>query len=105
MVIWVLIWISANFTNKFLFGFSMGAVVVWFFILIWFKVDLTTLVSINSKESISLTIVNCSSVWAIDWNLGIVASKSVPVGVWIGEKPTLKHLVIGWLNTWNKMRW
>jgi hypothetical protein len=64
-----------------------------------------SLVAINSHETVSLTVSNLNSVRAINWNLLIVDTESVAVGIRIGEKSSLKHLVFRRLNTWDEVAW
>ena len=63
------------------------------------------MVSVNSSSTISEVSMNSSSVWAVNWDLLVVLSESISVGIWIREKSSLEHLIIGWLNSWNEVRW
>ncbi|KAH3669350.1 hypothetical protein OGAPHI_001471 [Ogataea philodendri] len=43
--------------------------------------------------------------WTINWDLGVVSSQSVSVGVWVREQSRLQNRVIRWLHSWNCVRW
>ena len=45
---------------------------------------------------------SCSE-WAVDWNLMVVGSKTMSMGVSVVDKSALKHLVVGSLNSWNEV--
>ena len=42
---------------------------------------------------------------AVYWNLVEIASKSVPVSVWIGEDSSLKDAIVREFDTWNNIAW
>ena len=60
-----------------------------------------SLVSIDVSWAISLVIRDPSPIRAVDRDLVEVGSKPMAVGVWVGEKSSLKHLVVGRLDTWH----
>lgn len=59
----------------------------------------TTLIGSNVLRTISLIVLHSGSVWAVNRDLVIVSSKSVPVGIRVREESTLKHLVVGGFDT------
>jgi len=61
------------------------------------------LVSVDIHETITMVIIWSGSEWAIDWDLVIVNSKSMSVGVRVGEKTSLKHSVSRGFNSWDQM--
>jgi len=77
--------------------FSVGAKSVGF------VVGSVTLVSIDLHETISLSIDDTASVGAVNGDLLIVNTESVSVGIGIGEKSSLEHLIGGGLNAGNHM--
>jgi hypothetical protein len=42
-------------------------------------------------------------VWAVNWNLLKILTDSMAMSVGIRKEPRLEHLVIGGLDSWNKM--
>lgn len=56
-------------------------------------IGLRSLISIDAHGTITLTIGNTSSVWAVNWDLIVVSSESVTMGVRVREKSTLEHFV------------
>lgn len=64
-----------------------------------------SLVSVNGHETISLTVREPDSVRTVDWDLGIVDTESVAVGIRVGEKSALEHFVFRRLNTWDEVAW
>ena len=62
-----------------------------------------TSVFVDSHRSVSNTVVNFSSVGAVDWNLLIVSSQSVSVSIRIGEESALEHLIEGRLDSWDQL--
>ena len=105
MCVLMCISISASFTANNLLRLSILTVVVWRSIHIWLMVDSISLVSINSKETVSLPIVDSSSVWAVDWNLSVVTTESVSVSIWVREQSSLEHLVLRGFNSRDEMAW
>ena len=59
---------------------------------VWLVVWSVALV-IEGAWTVSLSIDNSGSVWAVDWELLVVDSQSVSVGISIGEQSSLEHLV------------
>ena len=64
-----------------------------------------TAISVDSHESVSLSVTDFGSEWTVDWDLFVVSTKSVSVGISITEKSALEHLVHRWLHAWNKVGW
>lgn len=60
---------------------------------------IATSVFVDSHGSITLRVVDFSSVWAVDWDLFIIGSKSVTMSVRIREETALKHLIERWLHS------
>ena len=58
-----------------------------------------TSIFVDSHGPVTLAIDHSSPVWAVDGNLIIICSKSVPVSIGIGEKPSLEHLINRWLHS------
>ena len=92
-----------------IFSPVIGILKVWIFFrsiqCVWLVVWLTSVVAINSGGTISDVRGNSSSVWTVDWDLLIVLSESISVGVWVREESSLKHLAVGWLDAWNEVAW
>ena len=55
----------------------------------------THLVVSDRHEAVSLVVGNPGSVGAVDWYLQVVGPETVQVGVAVGEKSALQHLVWG----------
>ena len=64
---------------------------------------LRSLVSIDTHGTITLTIRNTSSVWAVNWDLVVVSAKSMTVSIRVREESALKHFVKRGLHTRNEM--
>ena len=96
---------SSSCTGHSLLMLSILTVVIWSSVHIWLVVDGTSTVSINSEETVSLPVIDFGSVWAVDWNLSVVTTESVSVSIWVREKSSLKHLIVGSFNSWNEMTW
>jgi len=77
--------------------FSVGAKSIGFII------RSVALVSIDLHETISLSIDDTASVGAVNGDLLIVDTESVSVGIGIGEKSSLEHLIGRGFNTGNHM--
>jgi hypothetical protein len=70
-----------------------------------FIVNAISLISIYISRAISLIVCNSSSVRAVNRNVIEVGTKSVSMSIWVGEKSTLKHLIIRRFNTWDQVSW
>lgn len=62
-----------------------------------------TSILVDSHGAVTLSIDYISSVGAVDRNLVIISTESVPVGVGIGEESALKHLIDGGLHAGNEV--
>lgn len=62
-------------------------------------------VTVDIHETISHVWVEDTSNWAVDWNLLVVDTQSVSVGVWVREQSGLQHWVSRWLHVWNSVTW
>jgi hypothetical protein len=67
-------------------------------------VDFTSLVAVNAHGTVTDHVSSTSAVGAVDRDLLVVGTKSVSVGVGVGEKTSLKHLVKRSLNSGNQVR-
>ena len=67
-------------------------------------VRVRAVVAINRHLSITLERVE-SVEWGVDWDLLIIDTKSVTLGIWVREQTGLKNWIGRWLNTWNKVGW
>ena len=105
VVVWMLVLVSADFTSDLVFVPGELWIFFWSVKGIWLIIWLSTIIAINSSSTISNIRSNSSSIRAINWNLFVVLSESVSVGVWIREKSALKHLIVGWLDTWHQVAW
>ena len=65
---------SSSGTGHSLLMLSILTVVIWSSVHVWLVVDGTSTVSINSEETVSLSVINFSSIRAIDWNLSVVTT-------------------------------
>jgi hypothetical protein len=63
----------------------------------------SAVVTIDLHEAISLVVSDSGSVRTIYWDLIVVGSESVSVGVWVGEESSLEHLVVGGLDAGNQV--
>lgn len=102
--VWMGVLMSADLSGDILLSPGKLFILNWSSSSVWLVVWTSTMVLMGGR-SVSKIVVDSSSVWAVNWNLLIVLSKSVSVGIWIREKSSLEHLIVGWLNTWNEMRW
>lgn len=41
----------------------------------------------------------------VDWDLVVVSTESMSMGVWVREESTLEHLTVGGLNSWYEIIW
>ena len=64
-----------------------------------------SLVAINRHETISVSIGDLHSVRAVNWDLVIVNTESVTMGVRVREKSSLEHSIFRRLNTWDEVAW
>ena len=58
-----------------------------------------------STNAISLTMIECCPIRTIDGYLCIISAKSMSMGIWIREEPTLKHFISRCFNPWHEMAW
>ena len=72
---------------------------------VWLVIWLGSLVAVYTHWSVSLTVVDSGSVRAVDWDLVVVGTKSVSVGVVVRKKSALEHLIETRLNTRNSVGW
>lgn len=72
---------------------------------VWLVVGGTSVVAVDSCGTISNVTSNSSSVRAVNWDLFVVLSESVSVGIWVREESSLEHLISRWLNTWDQVAW
>lgn len=50
-------------------------------------------------------VVDSTSDWAVNWDLSVVNTQSVSVGVWVREQSRLQDWVSRWLLVWNRVGW
>jgi len=62
-----------------------------------------TSIFVDSHGSVTLSIDHSSSVWAVDGNLIVICPKPVSVGIGIGEKSSLEHLINRWFHSGHEM--
>lgn len=62
-----------------------------------------TSIFVDSHGAVTLSVDHSSSVGTINGNLLVISSKSVPVGVRIREKPSLKHFINRGLHSGNEV--
>jgi len=93
--------ISTRLGIYLLFGPGVGGVFFGTTSSIGLVVFSTTTVTIHHGTTITDVVVDTSTVWTVYWDLVVVFSKTVAVGVWVREKSTLEHLVVGWFNAWD----
>lgn len=103
--VWMLVFVSTDLSLNLELVPGVFWILLWTVHSVWLVVWLTSVVAIDGCSTISNVAGNSSSVRAVDWDLLVVLSKSVSVGIWIGEKSSLKHLIHGWLNTWHQVAW
>lgn len=70
---------------------------------VWLIVRSTATVAVHSHWSISKVRVQLASQRGIDWNLGIVGTETMSMGVIVREQSTLQHLIGRWFNTRNEI--
>ena len=97
----VLVSISGCFSANSEGNLLLGGILNWTILGVGLIVRSTSLVSIDGGEAISLIVGNSYSVWAVDRDLVIVSTKSMSVGVRVGEKSALEHLISRDFNTWD----
>jgi len=71
----------------------------------WFVVHFTSKVAVVAVWTISKTMVKSCSIWAINWNLSIIGSKSMSMSIWVREETTLQQSVSRRFNSWYEMTW
>jgi len=103
--IWMRIFESTSLSANCGWGPSLLWILLWSVESVWLVVDSRSEVAVDCGCTVSLVVRNSSSVGAVDWDLLIVLSESISVGVWVGEESSLEHLVGGWLNAWDEMAW
>jgi len=103
--IWVLELVSTDFALDWELAPCIFWILLWSTQGVWLIVGLTTVIAVDSSSTISDVASDSSSVRAVDWDLFVVLSESVSMGIWVREKSTLEHLIHGWLNTWNQVAW
>jgi len=97
--------VSSDVAVEFLWAPLGGWVLNWSAQAVWLVVDVGLLVSSDGEVTVSLIVMKPGSVWAVNWDLLIVSTESMSVGVWVGEESSLEHLVVGWFDSWDQMRW
>ena len=79
--IWMRISISTSLSTNCEFNLSFIWILLWSVENVWLIVDSRSEVAVNCGSTISLVVCNSSSVWAVDWDLLVVLSKSISVSV------------------------
>jgi len=103
--VWVRMLKSTSSTGKGFLVPSGWGVFNWASHGVWLIIRFASGVTIHDGWTISLHVGDSSSVRAVDWNLLVILSESVSMSVWIGEESSLEHLIVGWLDTWDKVAW
>lgn len=96
VVVWMLVWVSANVSGNWVGRPGVGLVLNWHVGgAVWLVVHWElVIVALNGHWAITLVVgAHAGTVWAVNWNLLIVWSKSVTMSVWIVQKTSLQHLV------------
>jgi len=72
--------------------------------LTWFVVwSLSIAVQVHDSVSLIVSGSKSCSEWAVDWNLMVVGSKTMSVGVSVIDESSLQHLAVRCFNAWNEM--
>merc|ERR1719362_778213 len=81
--VWMRICISTDWSSEFLLVDSILLVLLWSFILGWFVVSRLAIAASNVHNTITLVVsgTQSCSVRAVDWNLIVVGSKTMPMGI------------------------
>jgi len=79
--IWMRISISTSLSTNCEFNLLFFWILLWSVENVWLIVDSRSEVAVNCGSTISLVVCNSSSVWAVDWDLLVVLSKSISVSV------------------------
>ena len=80
--------------------FGLGT--LW--ILLWSVeavVWLSFVVAIHAGGTVSDVGVDWSLVWAVNWDVFVIGSESISLGIWVREKSSLEEFIHGWFNSWH----
>lgn len=73
-------------------------------IAVWLVIWAASTVAIDCHSSIAgVVVAQRSTVRAVDWNLFVILSESVAVGVRVIEKPSLEHLIVAGFDARNQV--
>ena len=71
---------------------------------VWLVVGLGAIATIDGHEAVTgVVVTHAGAVGAVDRDLVVVGSQSVPVRVGVVHETTLQHLVVGGLDAWHHM--
>lgn len=71
---------------------------------VWLVIWIASTVAIDCHSSIAgVVVAQSSTVRAVDWNLFVILSESVAVGVRVIEKSSLEHLIVAGFNARNQV--
>ena len=106
VVVGVLVGVPADGALDWMSVDGVVLVLNWAFNGSWLVVGSASAVSIDAHTPVTDVVgAKTRSVWAVDWNLIVVNSQTISVGVRVVQKSSLEHLVHRGLNTWNHMGW
>jgi hypothetical protein len=106
VVVRVLVWVSADSAADWVSMDGVLLVLNWAEVGLWLVIWLAAIVAIDAHGAITdIVSTEACSKWAVNWDLLVVWSETMSVGVWVVEESALEHLVVGWLNSWHQVRW
>jgi len=85
VAVWMGWFVSSDETSNWQTGLDRSVGVSDWSEATWFVVWSRSLVSVDNHSTISDTVNQFDSVWTVDWDLVVVSSESVSVGIWVGE--------------------
>jgi len=104
VVVGVLVGVPANLSIEVLSLDGIRFVFNWAVQAVGLVVGVAVLSAVDDHGAIASDVVaHCGSIRAVDWDLIIVGTKSVSVGVGVIQKSSLKHSVVAGLDSWNQV--
>ena len=76
-------WIASHSSTNHGFAPSFAGILNWTISSVWFIVWGAAVVTVGNSCTVSDVRCNSGPVWAVDWNLIVVGSKSMSVSVWV----------------------
>lgn len=106
VVVWMNVGVSSNWSicwlcvDGVLFIFFGSCHLSW--LVVW---SLSITVRIHHSVALVVCRSESCSIWAVNWDLVVVGSETMSVGVSVVDKSSLQHFVVRCLNSWNEVSW